>query len=225
MTNCKDCGSDTGKPLAKYCDGCRWKHRGKAPLYMLTPERRSYIQKHYSVSDKGMSLRIARVLQVPKWRVVRWAAEMGLCTRGPKSPDWTADEVAFLESHIGSRHPNWIAKQLKRSVTAVVVKSKRLQIDRRGCRDWMTASSVALGFGLEVHTVIRWIEKGWLQAERFGKDHPDGRASAWKVWPQALSRFVREHPAAYTLAKVDQVWFLDLVFGRLGEAWRDEASA
>jgi hypothetical protein len=223
VTACQDCGSSTGKPLAKFCDGCRWKHRGKKPLYPLTPERRAFIQRHYTVADKGCTLHIAATLQVPKWRVVRWAAEMGLCTPMPKSPDWRAEEIAFLEEHIGARHPNWIAKRLDRSITAVVVKSKRLSISRRECRDWLTASNVALGFGVDASTAVRWIERRWLKAERFGHDHADGRAAAWKVKPSAVRRFVREHPTAFALAKVDQVWFLDMVFGCLGERWRDEA--
>jgi hypothetical protein len=43
----------------------------------------------------------------------------------------------------------------------------------------------------------------------------DGRIVAYQISPKALERFVREHPTAYRLDRVDQLWFLDLVFGGL----------
>lgn len=214
---CADCGIDTGQKHARYCDAHRWQHRRKIGLYPLTAERRAYLQAHYSHTDKGCGARIATVLHVPTWRVRRWACELGLSVLAKKEPDWSAADIAFLETHIGSRHVLWIAKRLERSITAVVVKSKRLGISRRECRDWFTATQLAVGFGVDPTTVARWIEKGWLKARRFGQDHPDGRVCAHRISLAAARTFVREHPTAFLLAKVDQVWFLDLVCGRLGD--------
>lgn len=210
------CGRETGKRLARFCDACRSERRRKPPKYPLTIERRQFMQAHYRPTERGVSHRIARVLNVPRWRVCRWAAELGLTGPDTRGVPWTPNDDAFLEAHIGSRHVNWIAKQLGRSITAVVVRSKRLSISRRDARSWYTARQVADAFGVDPSTVVRWIEHGKLQAKHEGLDHPAGRAAAWRVEHASVRRFVQLHPSAYTLAKVDQVWFLDLVFGQIG---------
>lgn len=218
---CDDCGQPTGLKFARYCDAHRWRHRGKRGIHKLTPERAAYMREHYRPSERGTSLNCATVLGVPKWRVCRWAAELGLTGQTNKGPDWTAADEAFLEQHIGTRHPNWIAKKLGRSVTAVIVKSKRLSISRRGARTWYTASQVAEGFGVDPSTAMRWIERGWLPAKHEGQDYPNGKAAAWRVEHAAVRRFVQQHPNAYTLAKVNQAWFLDVVFdGAIGSQER-----
>jgi hypothetical protein len=210
MSSCQTCGIDTGKPLAKYCDAHRWPLRGKRLKYPLTPERRAYLLEHYDATDLGKAGRVAAVLGVPRWRVTRWAQELGLAAVAAKAKDWTPEEDAFLETHLGARHVHWIARKLGRSVTAVVVRSKRLAISRRAARDWWTATQVALGFGVDPGTVVRWIRQGKLAATPYGQDHDD-RHHTYQVWPADVVRFIEQHPSAFTLAKVDQVWFLDLV--------------
>lgn len=211
IRRCSTCGGDTGRRFARFCDVHRWPMRGKRLKYPLTPERRAYLVAQYDATDLGKAGQIAAVLGVPRWRVTRWAQELGLATQAQgKSPDWTPAEDAFLEEHLGTRHVHWIATRLKRTVTAVVVRSKRLAISRRAAREWWTATQVALGFGVDPATVARWIRQGKLAATPFGEDHAD-RHHAYQVWPADVVRFVDEHPGAFTLAKVDQVWFLDLV--------------
>jgi len=186
--------------------------------YPLTPERLAYLRAHYDSQAPGRAQQIARALGVPVWRVKRWAAVHGLATRlVHRHTDWTPDEIAFLEAHVGTKSVPWIAKHLPgRSVTAVIVKLKRLAISRRDARDWFTATQVGLGFGIDPHEVVRWIERAWLPATRFGADHGD-RVHAWRITEDGIRRFVRAHPTAFSLAKVDQVWFLSLLFGDVGE--------
>lgn len=209
---CADCGVATGKPWAIYCDAHRWKHRGKPSTYKLTVERSNYLREHYKPSERGISHRCARVLGVPKWRVCRWAAELGLTGPSTKGADWTAAEDAFLETHIGTRTVGWIGRSLKRSMTAVVVRSKRLSISCRDARTWYTARQVAEGFGVDSKTVTRWIEQHKLAARHEGQDYPDGRPAAWRIEHAAVRRFIQVNPTAFSLAKVEPVWFLDLVF-------------
>jgi len=218
------CGRQVERPYATFCNLCLALIRRKPPTWVLTPERDRYLREHYNPRERGTSLRIGRVIGVPAWRVKRWAAELGLCATMKKQPDWTPAEVAFLEEHIGTRSVGWIARALKRSLTAVQVKAKRLQISRRDCRDWYTADALALAMGHDPTTVARWIRTGKLQAERYGENHADGRPAMYRVSEAAVLRFLREHPAAYQLAKVDQVWFLGLVFSDIGGGRRQEAA-
>lgn len=210
------CGRSVDGPMSRFCAGCRAERRRKKPKHPLTPERRAYMLAQYRPTERGVSYRIARVLGVPKWRVCRWAAELGLTGPDTRGPKWTPAEDAFLEAHIGARRVDWIAKQLRRSVTGVVVRAKRLSISRKDARTWYTARQVADAFGVDPGTVVRWIELGKLAAKHEGQDYPNGRAAAWRIEHLSVRRFVKLHPSAYTLAKVDQVWFLDLVFGEIG---------
>lgn len=205
-------------PYSRFCDACRAQVRKKPARYPLTPEREAYLRAHYQPHVKGISARVAAVLRVPAWRVKRWAAELGLAVTGVRAPAWSAAEVAFLEEHVGARTVGWIAKRLGRTVTAVSVKAKRLHIDRRGCREWYTADALAIAMGVDATTIGRWIRQGWLQATAYGQVRPDGRPAAFAITPLAVRRFLQQHPGAYTLAKVDQVWFLDLAFGAVGTA-------
>jgi hypothetical protein len=198
---------------AHHCDVCLSRIRRRKPRYPFTPERQAYLRTHYAPSEAGCVARVAAALQVPAWRVKRWAAELGLAVITPKAPDWTPAEVAFLEEHVGTRTVGWIAKRLGRTVTAVAVKSKRLGIDRRECRDWYTVTTLALAMGVDTHVGSRWIRQGLLPATPLGQARDDGRPAMFSITVPAVRRFLQQHPTAYSLAKVDQVWFLDLVFG------------
>ncbi|MGV3518191.1 hypothetical protein [Luteitalea sp.] len=202
--------------FAHHCDVCLSRIRRRKPRYPFTPERQQYLKTHYAPHEAGCVARIAAALNVPGWRVKRWAAELGLAVITPKSPDWTPTEVAFLEEHIGARTVGWIAKRLGRTATAVAVKSKRLAIDRRECRDWYTVTALALAMGVDSHVVTRWIRSGLLQAATVGQQREDGRPAMFSITVPAIRRFLQQHPTAYRLAKVDQVWFLGLVFGKVG---------
>jgi hypothetical protein len=204
MSACVDCGASTGKRYGRYCDAHRWRHRGKPSTYRLTPERATYLREHYRPSERGVSSRCAAVLGVPKWRVCRWAAELGLTGPGKQGPNWTAQEDAFLEKHLTARHVNWIAQRLGRSITAVLVRAKRIRLSR--LPDGYSQTDVALAFGVSRDTVERWQRQGWLHAS-----FEPAKGQPHRVTDADMLRFVHEHRAAFALAKVDQVWFLDLV--------------
>lgn len=208
MRSCVDCGTSTGRRYGRYCDACRWRHRGKPVTYRLTAEREAYLRTHYRPSVRGMSARIAQVLGVPKWKACKWASELGLTTglQRQGAALWTADEDAFLEKHLHTRHVNWIAKQLGRSVTAVVVRTKRLALSR--LPDGYSQTDVALAFGVSRDTVERWQRRGWLRSSFVpveGQPH--------RITDADMLRFIQAHRSAFELGKVDQVWFLDLVCG------------
>lgn len=209
---CLDCGQSTGKRYGRYCDDHRWTHRGKPSTYKLTPERSAYLLEHYKPSERGTSARCAAVLQVPRWRVSRWAAELGLTSGVYRSNGraWTPDEDRFVEKHLHKRHVNWIAKRLKRSITAVVVRVKRIGLSR--LPDGFSQSDVALAFGVSRDTVDRWQRTGLLRTA-----FVPVAGQPFRFAESDILAFVQSHPSAFSLAKVDQLWFLSLVFhGQIG---------
>lgn len=213
---CMDCGRKfIGGPPARWCRDCRWKHRGRrAKKYVWTPERDQVLQERYDGKVKGRAAEVARAIGWPRWSITRRAAALGLCYPVDRK-DWTPTEERFLWNHAGRRLTRWIARQLGRSESSVVLKLKRMKISRR-FREGYTLRDLELCFGCDHHPIDRWIAKGWLTGRRRGTRRSaapgnKGPHDPWVFTDASLLRFIQAHPLAFRLDKVDQVWFLDLL--------------
>lgn len=201
------CGRIPERPMARFCDACRWPMRLKKVKYPWTPEKDAYLRAQYDSSVRGRAVRIATVLGYPRWVVQGRASQLGLArpTTLTEPRRWTSNEVTFLNRHAGSRHVKWISRQLGRSITSVVVQIKRQGLSR--LPDGYNQGEVALAFGVSRDTVERWFLRGWLGVR------PRVTGQAWRVSEAALRTFVTTHREVFDLRKVDQVWFLDLLCG------------
>jgi hypothetical protein len=202
-------------PSTKRCPTCRYIGRtghSRNRKYRWTAERDALLRERYDSRVRGRAAEIAADFGWPAWRLKHRAQELGIAR--VKEPRWTAEQDAFLLEHAGVRTPKWIAKRLGRTLTAVVVRLKRLHISRR-VRDGLTCRDVALCFGIDSHAVAHWIEQGKLPARRRGTDREN---DPYVIQPQAIRQFVRRYPSGFRLDKVDQLWFMDLVFnGQIGD--------
>jgi hypothetical protein len=148
--------------------------------------------------------------------IKRRARALGLAGERAPWQDWTPAEVQFLEAHAGTRHVNWISKQLGRTLTSVVLKLKRMHLSRR-VREGYSLRDLEMALGIDHRRLADLVEQGKLRAARRGS-YPRDR---WTFTERDVLAFLRGHPTAYRLARVDQLWFLDLVFrGRIGNETR-----
>jgi hypothetical protein len=204
----------TGGLGARRCLYCRYIGRtghSRPQKYRWTPERDALMRERYDSRVSGRAAEIARDFGWPDWVVKRRAREIGLARTKPVN--WSQEETAFLLEHAGVRTPLWIAKRLGRSLTAILMKVKHLHLSRR-VQNGFTMRDVALCFGIDDHAVAGWIRQGLLHAERRGTARPN---DALVIQEADILAFIREHPMAFRLDKVDQLWFMDLVLGgRLG---------
>jgi len=178
------------------------------------------LRERYDSRVRGRAAAIARSLGIPTYAVKQRARALGLCR--PRQPwqDWTPEEVAFIEEHAGTRHVHWISQQLARSLTSVILKLKRLHISRR-VREGYTQRQVEECLGMDHRRIQQLVESGQLRAAH----HSGQPRERWVFTDRALLDFVRRYPASFRLDRVDQLWFLDLVFrGRIGETARQEAA-
>jgi len=205
---CQDCGLPfLGTAPARFCPNCRWRHRGRKPKkYPWTPERDQVLRDRYDGKVKGKAAELAALVGWPTWVIKKRAATLGLCYAVPRQ-DWTQEEERFLWEHAGHRLSHWIAKQLHRSETSVVLKLKRMKISRR-FRDGYTLRELELCFGTDHHVIERWVREEKLRVRR--RDERGDRKS-WCVSDDALLTFIRDYPLSFRLDKVDQVWFMDLI--------------
>jgi hypothetical protein len=172
----------------------------------------------YDSKIRGRVAEIAAELGWPAWAVKKAASKLGLARPWSKDRrNWTPAEEAFLRRWQGARSAGWIARQLGRGETSVVLKFRRLGLSRR-VRVGYTSRDLGLCMGVDQATVCGWIERGLLAARRRGSSHP---ADWYQIEPVAILRFLREHRWQYRLDKVDQDWFLEFVFSALPAETRE----
>src|SRR3546814_1003769 len=83
--------------------------------------------------------------------------------------DWSSDVCSSDLKKPGAIAAILRRRGFQRTVTAVVVKTKRLALDRTDV-DHFTATALAGVMGVDAKTVTRWIEVAGLKAERRGTD-------------------------------------------------------
>jgi len=209
---CRDCGlAFTAGPFAKWGLCCRWKHRGPKKR-QFTPEQDAVIRERYDSRVRGRASEVARAIGLPGWVVKRRAGELGLSHPRGVFKEWSEEEIVFLEENVGVRHVHWIAQRLKRSTVSVIMKLKHQHVSRR-VRDGCTMRDLELAIGLDHRRIEHLVASGKLRAKHRGEVHKE----AWRFADDDVRDFVRRYPTAFRLDRVDQLWFLDLVFkGRIG---------
>ena len=212
---CQGCGRPfTAGPFAKWGPCCRWKQRGRRPsLVPWTPEADQVLRERYDSRTRGRAGELAKALGRRAWEVKRRARELGLAFPRAAWKDWTPEEVALLEASAGVRHVNWIARRLRRSLTSVVLKLKRLHLSRR-IREGYTMRDLELALGLDHRKIARLVDDGKLKAAH----RSPAPRERWIFTNRDVLACLRRHPTCFRLDRVDQLWFLDLVFkGRIGQ--------
>lgn len=131
--------------------------------FFWTAEQDELIRTRYDSRTETIT-ELARIFGVPRWAVQRRAGMLGV-SRVKERP-WSPKELTFLEAHYAKKSVFWISKKLHRSVTAVLMKKKRLGL--RKTDDGYTLRMVCDGFGVDHHKVEYWIQQGWLKSRGRG---------------------------------------------------------
>lgn len=156
----------------------------------------------------------------PRWYIKRKAQEMGLA-RCHKQPDWSEKEVSYLHEHFPSKGFVAIQNGLKRinggilrSVTAIVLKKKRIGISKRS--DGFTMRMVEDLFGADHHKIEKWIHWGWLQDGRKGTERTEVQGGDMHHFEaKNLKDFVINHPFEIDIRRVESFSFIQLLSGQL----------
>jgi hypothetical protein len=188
-------------------------------VWRASDEIDALIRAAWLEPSKGYAERVAAQVGRPKWWCCRRAMILGLSQPAAKQPAWTSQEEELLASlaHLG---PATIARKLtaagyRRSPTAIKVRLKRLGISCRQARldeGLMTATQLADVMGVDVKTVLRWIDHEDLPATRRAAAD-EGRVRDYEIATFRLRGWLAGHAALVDLRKVDKFWFVDLAFG------------
>lgn len=193
----------------------------KKPIkWAFTPETDEEIRKAY-MSKIGFSRRpelahLALKLGIPRWKIQQRARRIGAYQPRIKEPPWSEQELHLLELN-AMYACETIQRRMKaagfmRSIAAIDIKRARMAFRQQ--QDPTSCRAVSVCFGVDVHTIMRWIEKGWLRATKKGtKRLAVQGGDEWVIKPKDIRAFVVEHVGVIDLRKVDKFWFVAMLAG------------
>lgn len=188
--------------------GNKWKYKPDAKIDSAI--RDAY--RTQRLGDRNALKRLSRDIGWPRYAICRRGAELGI-TRAKEQP-WTAAEEELLE-RVGHLTPSGIQRRFAaagyaRSVAAIQIKLNRNRIKQN--LDGYSATRLADAFGVDVHKVLNWIRRGLLRAQGRGTDRlPAQGGDIWWIPQREAKRFVLQSPEEIDLARVEKIWFLDLL--------------
>jgi len=201
-------------PLESYIYAPSNRHKRK---YVPTPEIDLVIREAYRKQRQGDRSALKTVSSQLGWTrnaVCKRGAELGV-TRTKERP-WSAKEEELLEQ-FGHLAPSGIRRAMAasssfRSIAAIQAKLTRSRIKQN--LNGYSANSLADALGVDVHKVLLWIRRGFLNAERRGTARMESQGGdIWWISRRAVKRFVLRAPEEIDLARVEKIWFLDLITG------------
>jgi len=171
------------------------------------------------MTGRGAVKDLAKKMDAPRWLVSTRVRALGLSMPHRKEPRWSAAEDALL-AKVPRHDPSRAAEMFRahgfmRTATAIVVRCKRLGMERR-YRETMSATQVAEILGVDNKTVTIWCLEGALAADRrVSQRLPQQGGAPWSITAPALRAFVVEQIDRIDIRKVDKAAFVALLTGQL----------
>lgn len=164
------------------------------------------------MGDRSALKTVSHQIGWPPKAICKRGAELGLARC--KERIWSQPEVQLL-NQFGHLAPSGIQRKLAeagftRSIAAIQIKANRDRI--KSNLEGYSACRLADALGVEVKKVLRWIRDGALKADRRGTERlPQQGGDIWWISDPSVRRFILRYPDEIDLARVEKIWFLDLV--------------
>jgi len=211
---CQQCGrkieegrNSRAPVLAKFCLKCRSERRRRHSLkYIWLPQHDAYMRTHCygGLHQRGRVISVLmRQTSFPRWYIKRQARRLGL-TMHPDRRPWTQEELDTLDKLPGKVSAATIAKRLKRTETAVVMKVKALGHSRRVTEGY-TMRDLEECLGEDHHKIQKWIANGLLRDHTGTKRHNGNGHKTHRFREKDILNFIKYHPQEVNLGKVDQM--------------------
>jgi len=189
----------------------------KRKKYFPTGEELDIIRDIYdgtTVKTNRIMMRLGR--KYPRWYVKKLAQQMGLA-RVAKPPDWSQAEENYLTDNYHHRGLTAIRNALKRinggitrSDTAIILKAKRLQVNK-GSEGYTMRGLEAL-LGCDHHKIDGWVADRRLAAKLRGTTRKAIQGGdMWYFRPEDVRIFVINNPDEIDLRRVEKYEFIRLL--------------
>ena len=209
--------------IADSCLQTEAKRRNPAEKWIFEPWMDVLIMKAYRelqpVGRNHAVRDLAKRLRIPRWKVSRRARDIGAYEPRIKEKPWCGSELHILELNamkgLEAIQRRLAASGFKRSVTGIHIKRQRLHLRQQ--YDPTSASWVARCFGVDIHAVLKWIERGWLNASRKGTRRTVQQGGdEWVILEKDIKRFIIDCIGSIDIRKVDKFWFVEILADRRG---------
>jgi len=184
-----------------------------------TDEERDIVRRDYNGHNQSAYQLAVKLTQMAGDKITfnavkGQASKMGILSN--KSPCWTDEEMEILAKMITRYRPITIAKQLHRSLNAVVVKSKRLGLSRRIRDGWFSKKEVCEIMGVDHKKIQGYMDKGDLKASYSTEVKPRQAGGAyWHIKQADLIDFIKNNVGDFQGRNVDLRMIVWLLSGEL----------
>ncbi len=190
----------------------------KPVKYPITPEIHEAVVRTYQRdTGNGQVRALATRIGYPRWKITRYAIQVGLIAKQKKEPDWSERELHIMELN-ARRSPETIQKKLRlagfhRSVTGIVLKRKRERM--LGNLEGMSANMLSHCLGVDSHNITRAIEKGKLKATMRGTKRKEIQGGdIYYIKDKDIKTYILNWLREIDIRKVEKYWFCSLLSGR-----------
>ncbi len=161
----------------------------------------------------GYLKKLGKELNMPSWRISKRATELGVLPTKKKEPNWSDQELKILytSAHLSLGMIQKNLKKLGFHRTQQGIQQKRKHMRFLQNLHGHSAASVAIGFGVDKKTAVRWIENGWLKATRRETTRNEGKANLFYIKDKWIREFIIESVAIIDFRKLDKYWIVDIL--------------
>lgn len=156
---------------------------------------------------------LAQRLGISYWQVHFALEGMGLSHRWNERY-WAAREDKYLTNNYDKLTTKQICQKLKRSKNSVVIRMKRLKLNRRLRDGWYTMNETCEILGHDHRKITQWIETGKLKATYHHDHKPQKNGSGyWHIDRNDLKKFICKYPQELIGRNVDIIQITDILAG------------
>ena len=207
-------------PLPNPCKRCQAgrrtrKERALRPLRRRktwTKEDHDVIRREYDHTRQSKE-HLAHKLGTTYNAVHAQIGLIGLAKSYDRRP-WTKEDDDRLEQFLPNLSINTAAKRLKRTVSSVSARARRLKLSRRDRHNWYTLEEVSQILGAGAKWVKKRIDQGALKAT---KHHPiatnRSENNTWHIAKADLKAYIRRYPQELIGRNIDVIQFVDILAG------------
>ena len=149
------------------------------------------------------------------------ARSMGLGRGFPLLRPWTEREIETLTEYITRLPVHQLAKELKRSVSAVTSKAQKLKLSRRARDGHYTAQEISEILGVPSAQVLRWIQHGEIKAEPSREPKSNGAVVRWIVEEKVIRDFIISSARLLSGRNIDLLAVVFILTGAVGVGGHD----
>jgi len=199
---CKKCGSKRGFPKLELCRLCQMNEHGiLRKKRVWTDGEIALLRDAYSDHKqlRAKRKRLSELSGLTRSQIDSKARELRLCSE--KHKPYTPIELKYIAENVREMTVEEIAEVLGRSPYGIKKQIYQMRLSAKLSTDGYSQKTLAEVMGVPASTVHAWITRGHIQTY------------AGKIPECRVKEFLESKSHLYTLSKVDEFWFKQLIFG------------